>query len=249
MTFPFNPNLFGIVISMHMVAEVLAFFVGYRLYVQLKRKLGNQDAYTKEQRLIILLAAATGALFFSRIVGALENVDEWLNSPRPLLYLFTMRTIAGGFIGGWLFVEIAKFFLKIKASSGDVMVYPILAALVIGRLGCFSQGVFDMTHGSPTNWITGMDLGDGIYRHPLALYEIVVSIAIGLFIYFFNRVKPFPDGWKFKTCMLLYLAYRFIAEYMKPHYPLALGLTSIQLAVILTYSFNLPAFYKLIHAK
>jgi hypothetical protein len=49
--------------------------------------------------------------------------------------------------------------------------------------------------------------------------------------------------------MLLYLLYRFIAEYLKPHYPLFAGLTSIQLAVLLTYLANLRAFYQLIRAK
>jgi prolipoprotein diacylglyceryltransferase len=249
LNFPYNPVIFGEEINSHFVAEVLAFIVGFRLYIYRKKKMDRIDAYSSEQRLIILVAATAGALVFSRIIGALENLTEWLESPNPWIYLYSVKTIAGGFIGGWLFVEIAKHFMKIKASSGDIMVYPIVVAIVIGRLGCFSQGVYDMTHGYPTSWFTGMDLGDGTMRHPLALYEIVVVIVIGIFIYLKNKRKPFRDGWQFKTFMLLYLLYRFITEYMKPHFPLTLGLTSIQIAIIATYIFNLRHLYSLTKNK
>lgn len=246
MTYPFNPIIYGVEINTHFVAEVLAFLIGFRYYVLRRKKLEETDHFTSEQRLIILLAATTGALIFSRVIGALENLNEWMGAKNPWLYLYSVKTIAGGFIGGWLFVEIAKYFMKIKASSGDVMVYPIIVAIVIGRLGCFSQGVHDMTHGSPTTWFTGMDLGDGALRHPLALYEIGVVITIGLFIYFANKRRPFADGWQFKSFMLLYLLYRFIAEFMKPHFPLVLDLTSIQIAIILTYILNIKPLYEII---
>lgn len=246
MEFPINLTLFNTDISAHFISEILAFIVGFRLYVIQKRKFHESDPYSSEQRLIILAAATLGALIFSRLIGALENLNEWMSSPNPLLYLYNVKTVVGGFMGGWLFVEIAKYFMKIKASSGDVMVYPIIVATVIGRLGCFSQGVYDMTHGFETTWITGMDLGDGLMRHPLALYEIVVILLIGLFIYLANKKRPFLDGWKFKSFMLLYFLYRFIAEYIKPHYPLFLGLTSIQLGIVITYLLNIKPIYRLI---
>lgn len=246
MEFPINPFLFGNEINSHFISEILAFIIGFRLYVIQKRKLQKEDPFSSEQRLIILAAATLGALIFSRLIGALENLNEWMSSPNPLSYLYNVKTIAGGFMGGWLFVEISKYIMRIKASSGDVMVYPIIVAIVIGRLGCFSQGVYDMTHGFETTWITGMDLGDGLMRHPLALYEIVVVLLIGLFIYLTHKKRPILDGWKFKSFMLLYFLYRFIAEYMKPHYPLFLGLTSIQLGIVITYLLNIKPIYRLI---
>jgi prolipoprotein diacylglyceryltransferase len=244
--FPINLTLFDTDINTHFISEILAFIVGFRLYVIQKRKFNESDPYSSEQRLIILAAATLGALIFSRLIGALENLNEWMTSPNPLLYLYNVKTIAGGFMGGWFFVEIAKYFMKIKASSGDIMVYPIIVAIVIGRLGCFSQGIYDMTHGNETSWITGMNLGDDLIRHPLALYEIVVVLLIGLVIYLANKKHEFLDGWKFKSFMLLYFLYRFIAEYMKPHFPLFLGLTSIQLGIIITYLLNIKPIYLLI---
>lgn len=249
LAFPCNFSFDGIEINTHFILETLAFIIGFRLYVLEKRKLKNDDSFTSEQRLIVLVAAIFGAFIFSRLIGALENPQEWINAPNPWFYLFSVKTIAGGFMGGWLFVEIAKYFMKVRASSGDIMVYPIIVAIVIGRIGCFSQGVYDMTHGNETSWITGMDLGDGIIRHPLAIYEIVVVIMIGLFIFYTNKKYPFQEGWEFKCLMLLYFLYRFIAEFMKPHFPLFLELTSIQLGIIITYLLHIKPIYLLIKRK
>lgn len=249
MDFPLDFVVFDTKISTHFVAEVAAFFVGYRVYLYKKKSVQASDPFTTEQRLILLVAAALGALIFSRFIGALENVESWRNASNPWLHLYATKTVAGGFIGGWLFVEIAKKWMKLTSSSGDVMVYPIIIALVIGRIGCFSQGVYEMTYGYPTDWITGMDLGDGIPRHPLALYEMVVLVALGLFLFLKQRKTKFPEGFQFKIFMLLYLTYRFFAEWMKPHFPLALGLTSIQIVILMTYLANIPSLRNLLLKK
>jgi prolipoprotein diacylglyceryltransferase len=249
MDFPLDPVVFGTKISTHFVAEVAAFFIGYRAYVYKKNRIQSTDPFSTEQRLILLVAAAIGGLVFSRLIGALENVSAWQNASNPWMHLYETKTIAGGFIGGWMCVEIAKKWMKLKSSSGDVMVYPIIIALVIGRIGCFSQGIYEMTYGYPTEFIFGMDLGDGIVRHPLALYEIVVLISLGLFLHFKQRKAKYQEGFQFKIFMLLYLLYRFIVEWMKPHYPLALGLTSIQIAILLTYLMNIQSFRSLLLKK
>lgn len=238
--------IFGFEINTHLICEILAFSIGFQLYASAKKRNSSSDQFTKEQRLVLLLAATLGGFIFSRFIGALENLGEWKTSSNPWLYLFSVKTIAGGFMGGWLFVELTKLVLKTPHSSGDIMVYPIIGAIIIGRLGCFSQGINDMTHGNPTNWISGMDLGDGVMRHPLALYEIIVVATIGLFIFLWEKRRSFNEGWKFKSLMLLYFFYRFIAEYMKPSHPLFLGMTSIQLGVILTYLLNLNSLIKLL---
>lgn len=247
MTFPIDPTIFGAEISTHLVTEILAFLIGYRLY--LFKKKGINDVFSVEQRLIILIAAAAGALIFSRLIAALENPIAWFNSENSWLYLYGTKTVVGGFLGGWLFVEITKKIIKVKGSSGDVMTYPIIMALIIGRIGCFSQGINEMTYGYPTEWITGMDLGDGLLRHPLALYEMVILSLIWLILFISQRKKRFNDGLQFKYFMFIYLAYRFIAEWMKPHFPLYLGLTSIQIAIIMAYLLNLRTFINCIPSK
>ncbi len=247
MTFPINPHIFGIEINTHLTTEILAFFIGYRYYVYQRKKI--TDNFTTEQRLILLVAAAFGALIFSRLIAALENHNAWLNSDNPVLYLYGTKTVIGGFLGGWLFVEIAKGLMKLKKSSGDVMTLPIILALFIGRIGCFSQGIHEMTYGYPTSSIFGMNLGDGILRHPLALYEMFILLVIALSLHLLQLNTKLADGMQFKLFMYAYMLYRFIAEWMKPHYPLAFGLTSIQIAILIAYCLNFKTITSLIVNK
>lgn len=244
MEFPINLHFFGIEINTHLVAEIAAFFLSFRFYVFKKKRI--QDVFSWEQRMIILIAASLGALIFSRLIGALENVEAWRSNPNFWLYLYSSKTVVGGLLGGWLFVEIAKYFMKISASSGDVMTFPILLGLFIGRIGCFSRGVEEMTYGNETNWPIGMDLGDGVIRHPLALYEMIVLIFIGVLLIVLQQRQKLSEGMQFKLMMFLYLFYRFVAEWMKPHTPLFLGLTSIQIAIIICYLLYLRTIIHLI---
>ena len=233
MGFPINLHLFGTEINTHLVTEIAAFFFGFRFYVFKKKRI--QDVFSWEQRMTLLIAASLGALVFSRVLGALENREAWRSNPDFWMYLYSSKTVVGGLLGGWLFVEIAKYFMKLKASSGDVMAFPILLGLFIGRIGCFSQGVEEMTYGNETDWFTGMDLGDGLMRHPLALYEMVILILIGILLVTLQRKQKLSEGMQFKLMMFLYILYRFIAEWMKPRFPLVLGLTSIQIAILICY--------------
>jgi prolipoprotein diacylglyceryltransferase len=244
MDFPINSHLFGIEINTHVVTEIAAFFFGFRLYVFRKKRI--TDSYTWEQRMVLLIAAATGALFFSRILGALENLPAWKASPDFWFYLYSSKTVVGGLLGGWLFVEMTKYVMNKQASSGDVMTFPILLGLFIGRIGCFSQGIGEMTYGNPSHWPTAMDLGDGVLRHPLALYEMVLVVLIALLLVALQRRQKLADGMQFKLMMFLYLLYRFVAEWMKPHYPLVFGLTSIQLAILICYLLYLRTIIQLI---
>ena len=248
MNFPIDIHLFNTTISTHLVTEIAAFFLGYRFYAYLKKK--NPTQLSMEKGLVILIAAALGALIFSRLIAALENLEEWKNAPNFWVYLYGSKTVVGGFLGGWLFVELAKKILKITKSTGDIMAYPIIFALIIGRIGCFSQGIHEQTYGYPTSWITGMDLGDGIIRHPLALYEIVYLLLIAGFLNIIQRKQKLEDGFQFKLMMFIYFAYRFFAEWVKPHHPLIIGLTSIQLGVLACYlSYSKTIFKLIIHPK
>lgn len=233
MGFPINIHLFGTEINTHLITEIAAFFFGFRFYVFKKKRI--QDVFSWEQRMILLIAAALGALIFSRVLGALENVEAWKSNPNFQMYLYSSKTVVGGLLGGWLFVEIVKYFMNLRASSGDVMTFPILLGLFIGRIGCFSQGIKEMTYGNETDWPTGMDLGDGLMRHPLALYEMVILLLIGVFLVTLQRKQKLKEGMQFKLMMFLYILYRFIAEWMKPRFPLFLGLTSIQVAILICY--------------
>lgn len=212
----------------HHLFELLAFFLGYRLYVWLRHQ--RQDPLDDLQRRWIFVGAAAGAWLGSHLLGILEH-PEWLSQIRWMT-LATDKTIVGGLLGGLAGVEWTKKWLGIKRSSGDLMVYPILLGLAVGRLGCHLAGLEDGTHGNPTNLPWGIDFGDGIARHPVNVYEILFLAALAGGIYRCEKQQPLADGARFKLFMVAYLFWRCFIEFYKPVWVSPLGLSSIQLAAL-----------------
>ena len=140
------------------------------------------------------------------------------------------KTVVGGFLGGLFGVEITKKMIGEKKSSGDLFVKPILLALIIGRIGCFSMGIYEETYGIQTTFPWGMNLGDGLSRHPVAIYEIIFLILLWYFIIWIERKGELRTGASFKIFMITYLLFRFALDFIKPHYNLILDLSAIQLA-------------------
>jgi phosphatidylglycerol:prolipoprotein diacylglycerol transferase len=102
--------------------------------------------------------------------------------------------------------------------------------IAVGRIGCFLSGLPDGTYGTPTSLPWGVDFGDGISRHPTAIYESIFMLAFAAAL---SRVAPrFANGQLFNVFMAGYLAFRLIVDGIKPGLSVALGLTSIQLACI-----------------
>ncbi|MBL0357483.1 MAG: prolipoprotein diacylglyceryl transferase [Chitinophagaceae bacterium] len=171
MGFPFSFHIGGTTILWHTLAEPAGMFIGYRYYMSLRKKQG--DVISSNNRIWILIGAIFGAILGSRLAGGLENPPALFNADNKLLYFYQNKTVLGGFLGGVWGVELIKKIIKEKHNSGDLFTYPLLLALIIGRIGCFSMGVYEETYGTVTSFFTGMNLGDGLLRHPVSLYEIV----------------------------------------------------------------------------
>jgi phosphatidylglycerol:prolipoprotein diacylglycerol transferase len=58
-----------------------------------------------------------------------------------------MKTVAGGSLGGLFGVEVVKNIIGEKQKSGDLFTYPIILALIIGRIGCFTTAIYEQTYG------------------------------------------------------------------------------------------------------
>jgi prolipoprotein diacylglyceryltransferase len=232
MAFPFQFQIFGNTYYWHFIFETLAFFVGIRLYYFKKRK--TQDPISEINRLYILIGAMIGALLGSRIIAMLENPTEIAH--QTLLIFYQNKTVAGGFLGGLFGVEIIKKIIGVKIASGDIYVIPILIALFIGRIGCFSMGIAEPTFGIETTLFTGMNLGDGLKRHPVALYEM--GFMVLLFILFqLLKNKSLINGDRFKLFMVLYFLYRFLVEFIKPYHSLYLHLSSIHWSALFIFGY------------
>lgn len=232
MQIPFEPILFGKKINVHLILEYVAFFSAFRYYLYLRRQ--STDIISTSNRLSIILGATLGALLGSRIMGFLEY--PFLEfSTTNILKLLQVKTIMGGLFGGLLGVEITKWKIKETNSSGDLFTRPIIAGIFIGRIGCFLSGTTEFTYGTITHSIFGMDLGDGLMRHPIALYELLFLLMLFFFIRKLSRSKDLERGLIFKYFMLLYFGFRFVIEFMKPNEFLLLGLSSIQWLCMVCY--------------
>lgn len=229
MKLPFEPVIFGYEINIHLILEYLAFFLGYRYYVFLRKR--TNDTIVSSNRLSIILGAAIGAFLGSRIMGFLENPVFHLDET-SILKLFNAKTIMGGLFGGLLGVEIAKKVIGEKESSGDLFTFPIILGIFIGRIGCFLSGTNEFTYGKQTNFFTGMNLGDNIMRHPIALYELIFLIIL-FFVLKKLKNRNIKNGLIFQYFMIAYFAFRFLVEFLKPNYFLIFGISSIQILCLI----------------
>jgi phosphatidylglycerol:prolipoprotein diacylglycerol transferase len=226
--FPVNIPIGKSSIPVHFVCETLAYFLGYRYYAWLRKQ--SADKITDHNRLIIFIGAAFGAFVGSHVVGVLENPT--LLSRFDIIYFMGNKTIVGGMLGGLIGVELTKKQIGVTVSSGDLMVYPLILAMVIGRTGCFLAGLEDGTYGIASNFPWAINFGDGIRRHPTNLYEILFWLLLWIGLKAFEKHNPFVDGARFKLFMVSYLLFRFFVEFIKPDYFFGFGLSVIQLVCI-----------------
>ncbi len=236
MKLPFEIEIFGLIVPIHYALELLSYFIGFRLYLFLKKQ--QKDDYGDENRMTILMGGVLGASLGSKILGFLEHPEIWQSALKYPFLFMASKTILGGLVGGLIGVEIAKAFKGIKRSSGDIYVFPIILGMIIGRIGCFLQGVSDGTWGNPTKSIFGMDGGDGILRHPAPLYEIFALLIIAFVIKFVINAK-LQEGDKFKIFLGLYSLFRFGIEYIKP----VVKYSFLQLSMIQFVSLAMVLYY------
>ncbi len=237
MQFPLSIQAFGYPIQIHAVTEVLSMFIGFRVFLYLRKRSG--DFLNDEHRIWVVIAAAFGALVGSRLIGGLENYTALKNADNILLHFYGNKTVAGGLAGGLLFVELAKFVLKIKSPTGDLYTFPFIVALVIGRIGCFTMGVYEETYGITSTLPWAIDLGDGVKRHPVTFYEIIFLVGLGTYIYWLSNRQQRAQGYSFRFFMVAYFVFRFLLDFIKPTYIWDIGLSTIQILsimVLLWYS-------------
>jgi prolipoprotein diacylglyceryltransferase len=239
MNFPFEPQLFGITLNLHLILEYAAFFVAFRYYVYLRKQ--GEDNISSTNRLSIIIGAVFGALLMSRFVAFFEN--PVLHAAQGWLAMVNNKTIMGGLFGGLLGVELVKKMIGEKQSSGDLFTLPIILGIIIGRLGCFLAGTSEFTYGKTTSSFIGIDLGDGLLRHPIALYEVVFLIFLFIGIKILNKqYAGLKNGSYFKLFMVSYFGFRFCIEFLKPNTFFVLGLSSIQLLCLICWGY----YYKFI---
>jgi len=161
------------------------------------------------------LALGIGALIGAWLFGSANSLRGPILAPS--------HSIAGALAGGIVAVELWKRAHGIRVSTGGTWVLPICVGIAIGRFGCLFAGLADYTYGTRTNLPWAVDLGDGISRHPVQLYE---SAAMALFtaVYVWARLRgaAWTRDHAFHAMIIFYACQRFLWEFLKP-YPAVAG--------------------------
>lgn len=240
MTIPFDPILFGIPLNIQVISECLAFSVAFRYYV-VQRKYITGDV-SGNYRMPIIWGAILGTFFGTRLIGALENPYA-IHHLRQVMLQFNGRNIMGGIFGALLGVQVARRITNEKHLSLDLFTLPLILGIFIGRIGSFLDGTRHFTYGSVTDFFMAMDLGDGLYRHPIALYELFFLVLLYIGLHRNRHVLRTWPGLMLQIFMLSYYSFRFCIEFVKPNVFFIWHLSGVQWLSVACWVYYLPALW------
>jgi phosphatidylglycerol:prolipoprotein diacylglycerol transferase len=228
-TFPVLVPLGSLRLHPHTVFDLLAYSIGFRLFLWQRRRLG--DTIDTRARWTVVAAAIFGAAIGSKVFFWLEDPAATLAHWNDLAFLLGGKTVVGGLIGGLIGVELEKRWAGLTRRTGDLFAMPLAAGIAIGRIGCFLSGLPDGTYGTPSTLPWAVNFGDGIPRHPTQLYESAVMAIVALVL---GRLtwRPHREGDVFKLFMVTYFALRVVVDAIKPEVRILLGLSSLQWASV-----------------
>lgn len=210
----------------HFVFESLAYLVAFRIYVRSRQTAG--DFLPTTARWNVIVAAVAGAAVGSRFLYWFEAPAQTLQHWNQLPYMLGGKTIVGALLGGTIAVEFVKWRTGITRRTGDLFAIPLAIGITIGRIGCFLAGKQDDTYGIPSTVPWAVDLGDGVRRHPVQIYEMLVMLMLA---YLLTKVRAprFAEGDCYRLFVFSYFAWRLFVDFLKPGVRFA-GLTTLQWA-------------------
>ena len=167
------------------------------------------------------IGLGVGAALGGYLSGSLVS----LAGPAPTLSHSIAGVIAGAIVG----VEIYKALRGIKGSTGAAFAGPLALGIAVGRWGCLFAGLPDGTFGRPTTAPWGVELGDGVARHPVQVYESLAMAAfVAVYLAGIARRAPWAMRRGFYVFCAWYGAQRFVWEFFKPYPSLLWGLDLFQ---------------------
>jgi phosphatidylglycerol:prolipoprotein diacylglycerol transferase len=198
----------------------VAFLVAWWLGRRRARIAGISDEHVRLQ----LIIAAIGGILGARLWYIIEYRSEF---PSPSADFAGWLTIAadldrGGAVwfGGLLVATVAMVVHTRRSGVplvrwADCGAPAVLAALAIGRLGCFANGCcFGRACELP--WAA---THNGVHVHPTQLYESLVCAVLAAVILRIPPDRGAAAGWS----LLGYATWRFINETMRGDYDVKLG--------------------------
>lgn len=167
----------------------------------------------RDRRLLFIFASAlVGALFGAKLIYLLA--EGWLHfgAADMWLQLVTGKSILGALLGGYLFVELAKRFVRYQRTTGDdfALIAPI--SIGLGRIGCWMHGCC-LGVVCPPKWYALRD-SQGVARWPAVPTEIAFNV-IAVLTFLFLRHRKILAGQHFHLYLMAYGLFRFAHEFVR----------------------------------
>lgn len=198
------------------------FFIGLGTYLSflfLSKSLNKslsipEDDIVKLFLLLIIVSFVGGKVFFY-----LEDFSFYVENPK-----YFIRNIGNGFVfyGSLIFTipTMILFFKKQKWPVWEVLDHMAITVCIVhlfGRIGCFMAGC---CYGLPTDLPWGITYSNPICAadplnvplHPTQIYEVMMILCIGLFLFYLLKYKHQFNGQIFLTYLILYSIGRSIIE-------------------------------------
>ena len=236
-----HPILFHIgpvrIYSLGLFWAIGALMAGWILQLELKR-CGRDTKLAAT----IVMSAAIGGLMGARLLFVVEEWNEFLRAPLPVLLSGAGFSWFGGLLGGgltttWSFKKYRLPFWE----TADISAPALALAYGIGRIGCFLAG--DATWGKVTEvpwgmafpdalagWadpLTGIPYAPGVKVHPTQLYELLQSLIVFAILWSIRK-KPHDTGAIFYLYLILAGSMRFIVEFWRANPVFFLRMTEYQ---------------------
>ncbi len=219
----------------HTLFDFLAWLISLATLLVLGRTWFAAERPGLSRNLGYLAAVLFGAGIGAWVLGTANLHASGLNQ--------SGRSIEGALFGAIVAVEIYKKWNGVTARTGAIYALPVALGIAVGRIGCQLSGLEDFTFGVPTGAAWGWDFGDGINRHPVALYESALMTAFAV-TYSVAIVKGsgFIKANGFYLLAAFYGAERFVLEFWKPYEPVLAGLTIFQCLSLALLAYGLLMF-------
>lgn len=224
----------------HALFDVLSYLVGGQVFWWMRRR-ARGPGVPFEKMMWVLVGMAGGAMLGAKLLAWAESWPVVWAHRDSLLTWLSGKTIAGGLIGGWIGVEVAKRWVGLKQSIGDGVVFAVATGIAVGRFGCYLTGLADNTYGIASSLPWAVDFGDGIPRHPTQLCESLF-VTLLMWVLWRMRSEKLPSGTLFRVFVGAYLLFRFGVEFLKPRDFRVAGLSPIQIASLIVAAISVRSF-------
>jgi phosphatidylglycerol:prolipoprotein diacylglycerol transferase len=162
--------------------------------------------------LTVYLITLAGAFLGAKVVYLLAEGWMFWDHPERWRILLTGKTILGALLFGYPAAELAKHFLGYRQVTGDWFALAVIPGIILGRIGCLTQGCCNGRVCAPA-WWTVRDAA-GVDRWPSVPVEMLFNLTAWVVLFTLHRCGR-QRGQLFHLYLMAYGLFRFAHEFVR----------------------------------